>query len=83
MSKTMTPEEAKNWKPLVAWMPLASRVIAAAQTRIEGAWAAYCDAVPGYDHRVEYEEVLRTGDKMAEWKARALFPEFKDLPYAY
>ena len=79
---TMTPEEAKTWQPRIIWMPLASRVIAAAKSRIEGKWAAYCDAVPGIEHRKEFIRVLEYGDKLAEWKARALFPEFKDLPYA-
>jgi hypothetical protein len=71
-----------DWKPLVFWRPLAARVLIVARTRIEGAWCAYIDAVPGHDHRHEYEAVLETGAKLEETLARVLFPWFDEIPYA-
>ena len=44
--------------------------------------AAYCDAVPGYDHDSEQEAVLNHGDKIDERLAIVLFPEFHGIPYA-
>lgn len=79
----MTPEEAQAWRPQIQFRSLASRVLAVAQTRIEGTWAAYCDAVPGYSHQHEFVEVLRVGDKLPEEIAIALFPYFATLPYAH
>src|SRR5258706_4411049 len=79
----MTPEEARDWKPVVRRRALASRVLVVARTRVEGAWAAYCDAVPGYDHDDEQGAVLLHGDKLNETFARVLFPEFASLPYAH
>lgn len=70
-----------NWEPTTARFALASRVLIVAVTRIEGAWSAYCDAVPGIRHDDEWEEVWRTGTKIPEKMARALFPQFEDLPY--
>ena len=77
-----TPNEAKNWGPYIRIHELASQVLAVAETRIEGAWSAYCDAVPGNNHQVEYELVLRRGAKLSEHVARALFPELEEVPYA-
>lgn len=62
---------------------LAMRVLAVAHTRVEGTWAAYCDAVPGMNHDREQDAVLKTGDKLSETVARALFPRFEKLPYAH
>lgn len=76
-----TPEEASEWEPKVLVRALARKVLVVAQTRIEGAWAAYCDAVPGKNHDYEANAVLREGDKLPEKYARTMFPEFKDLPY--
>ena len=72
-----------EFQPVVQRRALASRVLVVACTRVEGTWAAYCDAVPGYDHNDEQEAVLRYGDKITEPFARVLFPEFESLPYAY
>jgi len=77
-----TPQEAADWDPVVRVRALASRVLVVAQTRVECAWAAYCDAVPGQNHAVEWEEVLRQGSKLEETTARNLFPSFKGVPYA-
>ena len=78
----METKEIKDWTPTIRVHSLASEVLVVAKTRIEGSWAAYCDAVPGMFHDKEYDAVLRRGDKLMEEIARVLFPEFKDLPYA-
>jgi len=75
-------EEAEAWKPMSRYRALSSRVLVVAQTRVECAWSAYCDAVPGVEHRSEYAAVLNTGAKLGEAVARVLFPEFIDVPYA-
>jgi hypothetical protein len=62
--------------------PLSARVLAVARTRVEGTWAAYIDAVAGVNHDYEKDVVLRNGDKLTEELAIAIFPEFKDVPYA-
>lgn len=76
-------EEALAWKPIIRRSALASRVLCVARTRVEGAWAAYCDAVPGHNHDYEMEPVLDAGDKLAERIARAIFPGFDGVPYAH
>lgn len=77
-----TPEECREWRSLTLRRAMAMRVLAVAHTRIEGTWSAYCDAVPGEDHSLEEEGVLRRGDKLDESVALALFPQFKGIPYA-
>ncbi len=77
-----TPEEAKDWKPQQAHRALHRCVLAAAQTRIEGAWAAYIRDVPGMNHDNEFNNVLKEGDKLREDIARIMFPQFKGIPYA-
>lgn len=74
-------EEAREWKPEVRRRALASRVLCVATTRIECGWSAYCDAVPGWDHRTEVDPVLANGTKLGEKLARAIFPEFEGVPY--
>jgi hypothetical protein len=60
---------------IVAWKALASRVIVVATANPEvGDWAAYIDAVDGYNHREEYEEVARVGNKLPKQVAEVLFP---------
>ena len=71
-----------TWLPSIHSRALANKVLVVARTRIEGTWAAYCDAVPGNNHDVERHAVLENGDKLLEEVARVLFPMFKDLPYA-
>ena len=73
--------EAEAWKPITRRGALASRVLVVARTRIEGAWSAYCDAVPGRNHDYEQAAVLQHGDKVPESVARYLFPEFLGVPY--
>lgn len=77
-----TKDEVNTWKPLVIRRPLAPRVLAVARTRIEGAWGAYIDAVPGVSHRDEQAAVLKHGTKLPEEWARPLFPVFDGVPYA-
>jgi hypothetical protein len=71
-----------TFTPIIQRYTLASRVLVVAQTRIEGTWKAYCDAVLGVDHDVEMDAVLRHGDDVGEYVARHLFPGFADMPYA-
>lgn len=76
-------EEAQVWKPTILMFPLARKVLAVARTRCETAWAAYVDAVPGYDHSMEKQAVLDRGCKLPEVVARALFPGLEEVPYAH
>ena len=75
-------EEANAWLPHEERIALSSRVLVVATTRIECTWSAYCDSVIGHNHSEEWQEVLRHGDKLIEEIARAIFPHFKDVPYA-
>lgn len=77
-----TTAQARDWKPYVTWRALSRRVLVVARTRVEGKWSAYCDAVPGICHEDETAEVLRTGTKLSESVARAMFTQLKDVPYA-
>ena len=77
-----TPEEAKDWEAEVRYVALEPTVLVVARTRIEGKWAAYCKSVHGKNHDDEKWEVLIDGSKLVESIARAIFPEFKDVPYA-
>ena len=70
------------WQPIKVRRVLSMRVLAVAVTRVEGAWCAYVDAVPGVNHELEQEAVLANGDKLDESVARALFPSFDFLPYS-
>jgi len=74
-------EEAQAFKPFVRELALSSNVLCVAKTRIECAWSAYVDAVPGLNHRNELEAVLTRGTKLREDVARILFPEFDEVPY--
>jgi hypothetical protein len=75
-------EEATEFIPMVRARALSSRVLVVARTRVECAWNAYVDAVPGLDHRRERDAVLDHGAKLDETMARILFPEFNEVPYA-
>ena len=61
------------------YIALSSRVIAVAKGN-EGVkdWAAYIDAVPGEHHELEWEEVMRTGEKLPEDVAKILFSDFAE-----
>ena len=77
-----TESEAANWKPFQTRRMLHRQVMVVARTRVERAWKAYCFPVPGHNH--DDEEVFweREGSQLPELYARAMFPEFTDLPYA-
>ena len=84
-------ETAPNWKPIIIRRGLGRTVLCAARTRIEVAWAAYIKGIPGnqgvlfpplLDEDEELLEVLASGTKLSESIARAIFPEFKGVPYA-
>ena len=77
-----TPDEAEVWQPVIKYVSLGHMVVASAQTRIEGKWAAYIGAVCGKNHDVEFLQVLENGDKLPKEIAIVLFPEFASLPYA-
>lgn len=77
-----SPEEARDFKPAIVRRALARCVLIVARTRVECAWAAYCDAVPGMNHEHEMADVLDHGDKLPEAVARVLFPVFAQVPYA-
>lgn len=77
-----TEKELDVWQPYTNLYALASRVLAVARSRQEGAWSAYCDQVPGINHHSEIGLVLLHGDKLSERVARCLFPEFEGVPYA-
>lgn len=81
MSHLEADQSLEKWTPVVRKVALASRVLAVAQTRIEGAWSAYIDAVPGMDHEQECQYVLDYGTKLDERIARAIFPQFNEIPY--
>ena len=78
-----TSADAEKWQPIQRYRALARRVLVVAQTRVECQWSAYVDAVPGYNHEDEWQEVLHHGAKAPEGVARALFPEFDDVQYAW
>jgi hypothetical protein len=68
-------KESLQWKSITAQHALASRVLAVAHTRVEGAWCAYIGAVPGTNHDEEKAIVLRFEDKLREDIALVLFPQ--------
>lgn len=77
-----TDSEADAWKPTISVRALARRVLCVAVTRIEGRWKAYVDAVEGKSHEAEASEVIRQGVPLPASIAAAVFPEFKEVPYA-
>jgi hypothetical protein len=76
-----TNDEVASWAPAVGHRALARNVLAAYRTRVMGEWAAYIDTVEGQNHDNEWEEVLRSGTKLPQKVARALFPELDSIPY--
>ena len=76
------PSECRGWEPQVAVFALSRRVLVVANTRIEGRWKAYIDAVPGEDHDKEWQDVRRHGGTVPHEIARVMFLAFADIPYA-
>jgi len=81
---TCDREIPKPYPEQTTYVALACDVVAVAITRQEGKWCAYCKAVRGFSHEDEWQEVLRTGEKLSETIAKAIFPDFAalELPYA-
>jgi len=74
-------EEFAAWTPVVRQYPLHCNVLCVARTRIEGKWKAYCGPVPGQNHDLEVAEILQWGDQLSEAVAKAMFPDFSEIPY--
>ena len=74
-------EACNEWEPHVAVFALAHSVIAVANTRVEGCWKAYIDAVPGKNHDEEWQNVRRHGVTIPHDIAKAMFPGFAAIPY--
>ncbi len=74
--------ESTMWKAKVFRSAIHHKILVVGHTRIEGKWSAYVAPVPGRNHDNEWKEVLRTGSKLLEAIARAIFPELSELPYA-
>ena len=77
-----SPAECSAWRPIIQIRALDGRVLAAARSHIECAWAAYIKDVPGINHEEEADSVLGRGTKLPEHLARLIFPDFKEVPYA-
>ena len=71
-----------EWKPSYSIIALHHKVLAVATMRIEGAWSAYCVPVPGEDHDEEWKLWRSKGCKLLEHRAKGLFPNWADIPYA-
>jgi hypothetical protein len=74
--------DANEFVPIVRRVALARNVLVVAETRADGMWKAYCDAVPGMNHDNEWQEVVRVGCQVSRRVARAMFPEFEEREYA-
>lgn len=74
-------ESTSDWKPTIIHFALARDVLAAAITQVSGHWVAYIKSVPGHDHEGETEDVLWYGMKLPEDVARAIFPQWKEIPW--
>jgi len=77
------PQEAEGWESIIEMWPLSMKALVVGHTRIEGAWCAYAKDVAGFSHKLEAQDVLDFGDKLPESIARAFFPQFEGVPYAY
>lgn len=78
-----TPEEANEWEEQVCVEALHSRILVVAKTRIEGAWSAYIFPVAGMDHREEWHAWKADGNKLESAIAKAIFPQWSELPYDF
>ena len=58
------------------YLPLAPRILAVAVVdEVVREWVAYIDTTPGLDYKLECRFVVKTGTKLAETVAKALFPD--------
>lgn len=60
-------------KDIIGYLALDSKVLVVGVRRVDG-WSAYIGSVPGRLHREEYMEVARSGTKLPEKVAMAIFP---------
>jgi len=60
---------------------LHSRILIVACEPHDGAWCAYANVVPGKNHDLEQEDVVKFGSKLIEDYARVMFPQFADVKY--
>ena len=75
------PTAFDEWRPQVAVRTLAHKVLAVANTRVEGTWKAYISDVPGKNHDEEWKLVRSHGVTLQEDLAKAMFPGFAAIPY--
>jgi len=68
-------------KGITEYRALSQRVLAVAVEDAIGDWAAYVDAVPGYNHDQEAGRVAVHGTKLTVELAELLFPEWKRLKW--
>lgn len=66
---------------IIDYRVLDRQVIVVAVEGAIGDWAAYIGAVKGDNHDHEYEQIAKTGNKVSEEIARAIFPAIKGLHY--
>lgn len=67
----------------ITYTALHQKVLIVATHRVEGTWKAYCVPVPGRNHRQEAETYWQeNGVDIGEARARALFPQYSEIPYA-
>jgi hypothetical protein len=78
----VTPEEAVNWKPSTLGVRLDKQIVAAATTRIEGAWVAKIGVALGANLTEQTRHVLANGTRLDEPVARALFEAFDGIIYS-
>jgi hypothetical protein len=64
------------------WKPLNTHVLVVAVIDDEyNNFAAYIGAVPGQNHDNEYQAIARSGSKLVESIARAIFPSLSGIEY--
>ena len=68
---------------IINWKALDIKVLVVAVKRVEGYWCAYIKDTPGDSHERELERVLAWGSKLSEEIARAIFPIYAEIPYAW
>ena len=71
-----------EFEPKVFWRTLARNIVVAGRTRIEGTWKCYIGSTEERSHEDAVPAILSRGTAIHEPLARAIFPHFKDLPYA-
>lgn len=70
------------FEPQIVVQTLARDIVVVARTRSEGTWKAYIGTTDEWSHPDATSDVLERGTAVRERVARAIFPQFKELPYA-